>query len=192
MPELLDVGTAEDGSTWLVTAAIDGRSAVDRPWLAEPRVAVRAIGEGLRSLHEALPVDSCPVAWSAEDRVRRCLERAAMDTLDVSRLHPDHQGLLSEHALAAVADVPPVDRLVVCHGDACAPNTLLDDRARWSGHVDLGALGTADRWADLAVATWSSVRNYGPGWEAELLDAYGIEADEERSRYYRLLWDLAD
>ena len=44
----------------------------------------------------------------------------------------------------------------------------------WSGHVDLGLLGTADRWADLAVATWSTEWNYGPGWEQLLLDAYGI------------------
>jgi kanamycin kinase len=37
------------------------------------------------------------------------------------------------------------DRLVVCHGDACAPNTLLAEDGHWSGHVDLGLLGTADR-----------------------------------------------
>jgi aminoglycoside phosphotransferase len=62
--------------------------------------------------------------------------------------------------------------------------------SRWSGHVDLGRLGIADRWADLAIATWSAGWNYGPGWERLLLDAYGVEPDPERTRYYRLLWDL--
>ena len=81
-------------------------------------------------------------------------------------------------------------RLVVCHGDACAPNTLLHADGRCSGRVDVGALGLADRWADLAVATWSTRWNYGPGWEGWLLDAYGIDADPERTAYYRLLWDL--
>lgn len=85
---------------------------------------------------------------------------------------------------------PPVDKLVVCHGDACAPNTLIGDDGRWTGHVDLGALGTADRWADLAVATWSTQWNFGPGWERHLLNAYGIDPDPERIEYYRLLWDL--
>lgn len=33
------------------------------------------------------------------------------------------------------------------------------------------ALGVADRWADLAVATWSTTWNYGPGWEEPVLDA---------------------
>jgi kanamycin kinase len=87
--------------------------------------------------------------------------------------------------------IPATDKLVVCHGDACAPNTLLAADGRWSGHVDLGMLGVADRWADLAVATWSAEWNYGPGWDGLLLDSYGIEHDPERTRYYRLLWDLS-
>ena len=83
-----------------------------------------------------------------------------------------------------------MDEVVVCHGDACAPNTLITDDGRCSGHVDLGALGVADRWADLAIATWSTTWNYGPRWQVPLLDAYGIAPDAERTRYYRLLWDL--
>jgi len=99
-------------------------------------------------------------------------------------------GILCFCDRALLATPPPIDKLVVCHGDACAPNTLLDDDGRWSAHVDLGALGIADRWADLAVTTWSTIWNYGPGWEDALLDAYGIEPDARRMRYYRLLWDV--
>ena len=54
----------------------------------------------------------------------------------------------------------------------------------------LGSLGVADRWADLAVATWSTEWNYGPGWDDDLLAAYGVHTDPERTAYYRLLWDL--
>jgi kanamycin kinase len=52
-----------------------------------------------------------------------------------------------------------------------------------------GRLGIGDRWADLAVATYSLGWNYAGNWEAELLDAYGIDRDEERIDYYRRLWD---
>jgi len=48
-----------------------------------------------------------------------------------------------------------------------------------------GALGVADRWADLAIATWSTQWNYGPGWERHLLAAYGINRDLRRTAYYR-------
>jgi kanamycin kinase len=104
--------------------------------------------------------------------------------------HEDFRGLGVAAALEQAAEAPPIDRLVVCHGDSCAPNTLIGADGRWSGHVDLGELGVADRWADLAIATWSTTWNYGPGWEIPLLDAYGIAPDEDRTRYYRLLWAL--
>jgi kanamycin kinase len=81
---------------------------------------------------------------------------------------------------------------VVCHGDACAPNTLLDESAAVAGYVDLGSLGVADRWADLAVASWSLGWNYGTEYESAFFDAYGIEPDPDRIGYYRLLWDLGE
>ena len=177
----------DDAGEWLLTAGLPGASAVDPRWRADPLTAVRAIGAGLRALHDALPVDGCPFDWSAPARVASAHDRAAL--LRPDGWSPEHAGLPVAEVLARLDDVPDVDRLVVCHGDACAPNTLLTDDGACGGHVDLGALGVADRWADLAVATWSTNWNYGPGWERPLLDAYGIEPDAERTAYYRLLWD---
>jgi kanamycin kinase len=160
---------ADDDGQWLITAALPGENAVTARWRAEPRTAVAAIGGGLRALHDALPVAKCPFSWSIEQRLAH----------------------VPAPARAQLPAAPPIDRLVVCHGDACAPNTLLTEDGEWSGHVDLDTLGVADRWADLAVAGWSTGCNYGPGWERALLDAYGIDPDPERSEYYRLLWAAA-
>jgi len=147
-----------------------GLSAVDPRWIAEPETAVRAVGEGLRALHDALPVEECPFDWGVASRI----ENTAGRCIRV----PDE-----------LREAPPVDRLVVCHGDACCPNTLIGDDGRWTAHVDLGALGVADRWADIAVAAMSTGWNYGPGWEETLLAAYGIAPDRERLRYYKELWN---
>ncbi|TLH49453.1 aminoglycoside phosphotransferase APH(3') [Mycolicibacterium aubagnense] len=84
---------------------------------------------------------------------------------------------------------PDPDRLVVCHGDACAPNTLMSADGAFIGHVDVGDLGVADRWADLAIATMSLDWSYPGNYEAALLDAYGVARDEARIDYYRALWD---
>ena len=189
VPRLLGQGADGTGS-WIVTSALPGQMAVADRWVAEPRTAVTAIGEGLRAMHEALPTGRCPFSWSAGERVSDARRRGAQGRLDPARWHPDHRALSVARALALVSDIPPVDVLVVCHGDTCAPNTLLTGDGRFAGHVDLGELGVADRWADLAVATWSTTWNYGPGWETTLLDAYGVAPDPDRTRYYRLLWDL--
>lgn len=91
--------------------------------------------------------------------------------------------------LGELADVPTED-LVVCHGDACAPNTLIGSNGRWRAHVDLGRLGVGDRWADLAVAAWSTVWNYGEGFEESVYEAYGVAPDAHKIQYYRRLWEL--
>ena len=189
VPRPLARGQDADGS-WLATSPLPGDSAVTVRWKAQPAVAVTAIGEGLRAMHDSLPADGCPFSWNAAERLAAGRRAAQAGRQDPAAWHPGHQGLTVAAALERAAAIPPVDKLVVCHGDACAPNTLVGDDRRWSGHVDLGRLGLADRWADLAIATWSAGWNYGPGWEPLLLDAYGVEPDPERTSYYRLLWDL--
>lgn len=169
VPRVLGSG-ADDTHEWLVTAALPGQSAVAPRWIAEPEAAVRAVGRGLRMLHDALPVAPCPFDWSVSSRVANAAGRGILVPADLR-------------------EAPPLDLVVVCHGDACCPNTLLADDGSPLGHVDLGALGTADRWADIAVAAMSTEWNYGPGWEDLLVAAYGVEPDRERLAFYRDLWN---
>lgn len=169
VPEVLEVG-GDETSEWLVTRALPGRSAVDPRWAAEPETAVRAVGAGLRALHESLPQRHCPFEWSVPSRIANAERRGIVV--------PDE-----------LRTPPPIDALVVCHGDACCPNTLLDDAGRWTAHVDLGLLGTGDRWGDIAVAAMSTEWNFGPGWGDLLIESYGVEPDHGRLRYYRDLWN---
>lgn len=190
VPSVIGFGATSEGD-WLAVTALAGESAIAPRWIAQPSRAVRALGAGLRALHDALPVTECPFTWSAEERVAEARDLVARGTRgDPQAWNPDHAHLSSGEALARLAEPPDIDRVVVCQGDPCAPNTVLRDDGSVSGHVDLGRLGRADRWADLAVATWSTGWNYGPGWEDVLLDAYGVARDNDRMAYYRLLWDL--
>ena len=169
VPHVLEVG-GDDTHEWIVTRALPGESAVAPRWIAQPAAAVRAVGEGLRALHDALPVTDCPFDWSVPSRVANAAGRGIRV--------PD-----------ALREPPAIDRLVVCHADACCPNTLIGDDGRWVAHVDLGLLGVGDRWGDIAVASISTEWNYGPGWEDALIEAYGVEPDRERLWYYRELWN---
>lgn len=164
-PSVVAAGADESGS-WLVTAAIDALSAVAPRWKREPETAVREIARGLRMLHETLDPGECPFSWSVEERL--AAKREVDDRLRAA---------------------PSVDRLVVCHGDPCSPNTLIAETGEFAAIVDVGRLGVADRWADLAVASMSLEWNYGPGWEELFFTAYGIAPDPGRIAYYRALWN---
>src|SRR5688572_15916381 len=111
VPRLLEVG-GDETHEWLVTRAIPGESAVAPRWVAEPATAVRAVGEGLRALHDALPVGECPFEWSVPTRIANAARRGIRV--------PD-----------GLREAPPIDRLVVCHADACCPNTLIGDDGGW-------------------------------------------------------------
>ena len=161
-PRVLTAGSDADAQ-WLVTEALPGSHAVGDTWRARRSDAIRAIATGLRAIH-SLPIDDFPDDWTAE--------------VWVGRTPP------------TVGARPPIEELVVVQGDACAPNTLISPSGRWVGHVDFGDLGLGDRWADLAIASMSLDWNFGEGHQQELFDAYGIEPDPQRIRYYRDLWHL--
>jgi len=191
VPKVLEFGRDEKGS-WLVTEAINAENAVSARGKKEPALAVAAIGRGLRAMHDALPVGACPFSWSIEDRISRARGRVVRGETNPTDWHEEFRVLSIEAVLAELDSPPTSDQLVVCHGDACAPNTLIDDEGEWVAHVDMERLGIADRWADLAIASWSTQWNYGLGWDDLLYDAYGIDPDPEQIRFYRLLWDLEE
>ncbi len=166
VPRVIEFGSNADAQ-WMITHALPGESAVSARWRHVPLLCAREIGRGLRILHDALPVAACPFTWSIEDRTN------------------------GRHTAASL-HAPPDDLLVVCHGDACSPNTLLAHDGSFLGHVDMGSLGVADRWADLAVASMALDWNYEPAFEDEFFAAYGIAPDAERIAFYRDLWNRED
>ena len=164
VPPVIGHGRDSATSAWLHTVGIPGTTAIAAEWKAEPETAVRAIGAGLRTLHDRLPVADCPWGWDVDDRAELIKE-------------PTDRVLIIER--------PETDRIVVCHGDACSPNTLIGADGHFTGHVDFGNLGIGDRWADLAIATYAVDWNYDPACEDALLEAYGIDRDQDRIDYYR-------
>jgi aminoglycoside phosphotransferase len=126
VPRLLGQGRDAEGG-WIVTSPVAGTMAVTRRCRADPRTAVTAIEVGLRAMHEALPVSQCPTSWSAGDRLADARRRAARGQVNLADWHEEFRGMGVAAALEQVAEVPPIDRLVVCHGDSCAPNTLIGD-----------------------------------------------------------------
>lgn len=189
VPKVLEFGKDNLGS-WLVTEGIEAENAVSERWKKDPALAVAALGRGLRAMHDALPVDECPFSWSVQDRISNVRKRLVGGETHPSQRLEEFRGLSAEAILEEMDSPPPSNELVVCHGDACAPNTLIDRDGQWAGNVDMASLGIADRWADLAIAAWSTQWNYGPGWENLFYDSYGIVPNIQKIRFYQLLWDL--
>jgi kanamycin kinase len=190
VPRVVEHGE-DEAVEWLLTEALPGADATRAPERRDPARLVPLLARALRAFHAA-PVDGCPFDFRLDAALAHVRRRVDAGFVDAARhLHPEHRHLTPREAVALLESTrPAAEDAVVCHGDYCLPNVLLDG-GRVTGTVDLGELGVADRWWDLAVATWSVTWNLGPGLEDAFLDAYGIAPDPERIRFYRLLYDLA-
>jgi len=189
VPEVLEAGR-DDRVQWMLTNALPGVDATNEHLRAEPERLVRLLARGLRQIHRA-PTADCAFDFRLDRALAHVRRRIDSNELDSRGFNTEHRHLTPAEALAILErDRPQTEEVVLCHGDYCFPNILIED---WSitGFVDLGELALADRWYDLAVGTWTTIWNLGPGWEETFLRAYGIEPDWTRIRYYRLLYDLA-
>ena len=175
----------------MLTAALPGVDATAAELRLDPAGLIVSLARGLRQFHQAL-VKNCPfdrTNGTAMAIVRRRIEAGQIDP--ETHFHLEHSHFTPESALSELERLQPTSEdLVVSHGDYCLPNVLIEN-GEVTGFLDLGELGGADRWRDLAVATWSVTWNLGPGWEQHFLEAYGAEADPRRMAFYRLLYDLA-
>ncbi|NIK62472.1 aminoglycoside 3'-phosphotransferase [Kribbella shirazensis] len=176
------------GGACQVTSAVPGLPGDALAPVSRER-AMRSLGGILRELHA---LTDCPferplasVIATAEDVVRRDAVNPAFLTDEWRKVAPAE--LLAE----VVAERPYVESVlepVVCHGDACLPNIFFDpDTLEVTGLIDLGRLGVADRYVDLALTTiqlhdeWSA--DPGP-----FLASYGVpNPDPRRLYFFRLL-----
>lgn len=190
VPEVTTSGS--DGTVdWIVTTALDGVDATRHPLMAEPERLVPILARGLAAFHAAAPVSACPFDFLATDAIAHARRRVRDGIAKPSDLHPEHAHLTLDGALRELERLAPTtEDLVVCHGDYCFPNVLLDETGTITGYLDLGELAVADRWWDVTVGAWSTTWNIGPGREELFYESYGIEPDEDRIRFYRLLYDL--
>jgi aminoglycoside phosphotransferase len=184
--------------TWLVTTAVAGRSAAEAwPESARPAV-VDAVADAARQLH-TIPTDDCPFDRRLAVSVAAAETAAARGMVDLDALDERRAGWTAARLLDELrATRPTSEDLVVCHGDLCLPNVLLaPDTFRVTGLVDVGRLGIADRYVDLALATRSPGDNnlnpqYGPGYADRFLRRYSdVPPDAERLAFYRLLDEFA-
>lgn len=102
-----------------------------------------------------------------------------------------------EEILAYLCQNKPNDDLVLTHGDLCMPNIICDGD-KFVGFIDLGLMGIANRYHDIALLYRSIKYNfrgdYGkayPGFEEEkLFTMLNIKKDNEKMKYFLLLDEL--
>jgi streptomycin 3"-kinase len=188
-PAVLDWRATEDGAR-LVTTAVAGVPA-DRLSPDDFSRAWPSIVDAVRALHD-IPAEECPFRRDVDAMLALARDVVSRDAVNPDFLPDDDKAVAAVALLERVEGEvetrrrqEDVDR-VVCHGDLCLPN-LLVDRGRFSGFIDLGRLGVADPHADLALLLANVHDTYGGLARAarERLDAgYPRSVDDDRLAFY--------
>lgn len=205
---LVDLAEERDRVRWLAETAIPGARVLD--WIDSQHGAVLVtsavpgvpgselpyspallgnLAAALRSFHE-LPVEGCPFERRMENVFLQVVDVVRRGAVNPDFLSAEWRQVRPAELLSRLQNsVPTVQDLVVCHGDATLANFLFDPQTlAFTGAVDVGHLGVADRYSDLAL-TAAQVVNHG--WSPDsgsLLALYGLDnPDAERLEFYLLL-----
>lgn len=144
------------------------------------------MGELLRRLH-ALPVAECPFDGRLDTVLAQARRHVLEGLVDPDDFDDDNSDLNPEQVLERLlAERPQTEDLVVAHGDFTPPNVLENGIL-----LDVGGLGVADRYRDLALAERDLREDFGDHEVRAFFAAYGLDApDRTRLDYYRLLDEL--
>lgn len=186
LPAPTVIAEAHGGSRyWLLMSAVEGENLACLR--AEPSVIVDMAAAALRRLH-AVDVVDCPYHRGLDHMLSLARARMHAGLVDETDFDDERQGRSAADLMdELIRRRPSETRTVVVHGDPCLPN-LIGNAGIFSGYIDVGRLGVADPYVDIALACNSIAYNLGPQWVSVFLERYGLGVvDEARLDYYRLL-----
>ena len=193
----------ENQIAYTLMSRITGKMLCDEEYLNEPAKLIKLVAEGLKLLW-SVDVSDCPCRVSPlDERLKAARWNVENGQVDLDNVEPETFGPNGfsnpKELLTWLEQNRPEEDIVLTHGDFCLPNIFADNN-QISGFIDLGKMGPADRWQDLAIALRSLEHNFSGRYnngnsyfEFEpdmLLDELGMEMNEEKNRYYMLLDEL--
>ena len=202
IPSILCYEVAGDIAFTLMTK-VSGKMLCDDEYLNNPQFIIKQVSEAIKNL-SSVDITNCPCEKS---RLKNRLKVAEYNVKNgLVDLEKSEEGTFGpdgfkdpEELLNWLISNQPEEDLVLTHGDLSLPNIFIEE-GKISSFIDIGKMGPADRWQDIAIAIRSITHNFDGLYTGGkrimdfdpkmLLDELGIEMDEQKYRYYILLDEL--
>lgn len=152
-----------------------------------PDEVIRRFSETLKSLH-SLVLDQTTLVQNLDQRLLQAEKNLKENRIDISELEPENKdlGLINLHE-KLLSLKPSTHELVFTHGDYCFDNLIFDNE-KFSGFIDLGNAGVADKYQDIALAVRSITHEFGKDLVSLFFDVYGLNhIDYKKIEFYQLL-----
>lgn len=201
VPKILEYVVADD-KAYCLMSRIYGKMICDDVYMTHPEKLLEMIGEAMKMLW-AVDIRDCPCNASLDVKLGMAKYNVENGLVDIENTEPEtfgENGFSSPEALLDwLENNRPEEEFVFSHGDFSLPN-ILADKDCVTGFIDLGKMGNADRWQDIAICYRSLKHNFAgkyrggkpyKGYDSEMLfEKIGIEVDPDKLKYYILLDEL--
>jgi len=192
-----------NGMAYTLMTKIDGEMLCSVEYLEQPKKLISLAAQGLKQLWE-INVKDCPFQNSRlNERLKAAEYNVLHNLVDLSSAEPETFGpngfANPKELLNWLKNNRPDEDIVLTHGDYCLPNIFVKEN-EISGFIDIGKMGPADRWQDIALAIRSLKHNFDGKYTGGkkifdfnpqmLLDALNVDFDEQKYKYYLLLDEL--
>ena len=181
---------------------IEGKMSCDTFYLENSDLLVELLASTLKKLW-SIEIKNCPRKISLEKKLELASFNVENNLVDVEDTEPTTFGKDGfenpECLLKWLKENQPKNfEPVLSHGDFCLPNVFFNDD-EFSGLIDLGGTGVADKYQDIALCYRSLKHNFGGVYGGKvykdfnpdlLFEKLGITPDWEKIRYYTLLDEL--
>ncbi len=202
-PQILKYEVEKDTS-YTLESRIKGKMLCDEEYLNNKDLLLDLMAEGIKSLWK-VDVSTCSVTEVSplSKRLEQARYNVEHNLVDMDCLEEDTFGPQvfkdSMDLLIWLENNRPEEDIVLSHGDFCLPN-IFSDGKQITGFIDLGKMGPADRWQDVAIAirslehnasgVYSNGKKYFDFVPEILLERLGIKMDSHKNKYYKLLDEL--
>lgn len=176
-----------NGSEFLVTEEIKGNMVFETETVEQ---GIRIIVDAFKEIYK-VDYKDCPFNVSLDYKLNLVKENVGNGLIDYNNLSENVKEKFKslDEIISYLEENRFEEDLCFSHGDTSLPNIFYDD-GKFSGFIDVGECGIADKWFDLAICQKSIKRNYGQEAISLFYNELGIEPDNKKIDYYLLMMEL--
>ena len=177
-----------NNKSYLLTKEVKGRMLCDDYYDDHPIEGINVIVEAFNALY-SIDYKDCIIDETIDKKIKDIEQN--FNNIKESDIKEDILNRFhSKNAiLKYLKGNKPKQIIGFTHGDMSLPNIFELD-GHFSGLIDVGNAGLSDIYFDLVICEMSIERNYGKEYIDVFYDKLGIEKDEFKSDYYRILMSL--
>ena len=174
--------------SYILTKEVKGEMLCSDYYCNHPLEGIDIIVEAFNQIYN-IDYSDCTIDETIDHKIKEIENRFNSinnNDIDVNVLKEFHN---KETILKYLKGNKPKQIIGFTHGDMSLPNILALNN-HFSGLIDVGDAGISDIYFDIVICEISIERNYGKEYIDIFYDRLGIEKDEFKSKYYRVLMSL--